>query len=420
LEIVDRFAKDEIGTLKQELQEVYKAYISLKHEYDNAGIDEEKRLREISFLEYEANEIRSAALVEGEDEELMTLYKKYSNAHTISEGLQTVYNLTGYDTGQAGDNMGRAVRQLTKLVEYDNELGELLAQATDVEELLNDFNRDLSQYLSGLDNNEEELYEITKRLDLINHLKQKYGSDIGQIHNYLEECEKKLERYRDYDAYMEKLRISLKVEEDKLNELSGRLSEIRKRKGKELTSRIKEALIDLNFLDVKFDISFSKNASYSSNGFDDAEFIISTNPGEELKSLSRVASGGELSRIMLGIKSVLAENDDIETLIFDEIDTGISGRTAQKVSEKLSELAVHHQIICITHLAQIASMADAHFIIEKQTDGITTETIIRELNNDEMIDELARILGGAAITDRVIDNAKEMKELATSSKKYKI
>lgn len=420
LEIVDRFAKDEIGTLKQELQEVYKAYISLKHEYDNAGIDEENRLREISFLEYEANEIRSAALVEGEDEELMTLYKKYSNAHTISEGLQTVYNLTGYDTGQAGDNMGRAVRQLTKLVEYDNELGELLAQATDVEELLNDFNRDLSQYLSGLDNNEEELYEITKRLDLINHLKQKYGSDIGQIHNYLEECEKKLERYRDYDAYMEKLRISLKVEEDKLNELSGRLSEIRKRKGKELTSRIKEALIDLNFLDVKFDISFSKNASYSSNGFDDAEFIISTNPGEELKSLSRVASGGELSRIMLGIKSVLAENDDIETLIFDEIDTGISGRTAQKVSEKLSELAVHHQIICITHLAQIASMADAHFIIEKQTDGITTETIIRELNNDEMIDELARILGGAAITDRVIDNAKEMKELATSSKKYKI
>ncbi|NLP15999.1 MAG: DNA repair protein RecN [Clostridiales bacterium] len=420
LEIVDRFAKDEIGTLKQELQEVYKAYISLKHEYDNAGIDEEKRLREISFLEYEANEIRSAALVEGEDEELMTLYKKYSNAHTISEGLQTVYNLTGYDTGQAGDNMGRAVRQLTKLVEYDNELGELLAQATDVEELLNDFNRDLSQYLSGLDNNEEELYEITKRLDLINHLKQKYGSDIGQIHNYLEECEKKLERYRDYDAYMEKLRISLKVEEDKLNELSGRLTEIRKRKGKELTSRIKEALIDLNFLDVKFDISFSKNASYSSNGFDDAEFIISTNPGEELKSLSRVASGGELSRIMLGIKSVLAENDDIETLIFDEIDTGISGRTAQKVSEKLSELAVHHQIICITHLAQIASMADAHFIIEKQTDGITTETIIRELNNDEMIDELARILGGAAITDRVIDNAKEMKELATSSKKYKI
>lgn len=420
LEIVDRFAKDEIGTLKQELQEVYKAYISLKHEYDNAGIDEEKRLREISFLEYEANEIRSAALVEGEDEELMTLYKKYSNAHTISEGLQTVYNLTGYDTGQAGDNMGRAVRQLTKLVEYDNELGELLAQATDVEELLNDFNRDLSQYLSGLDNNEEELYEITKRLDLINHLKQKYGSDIGQIHNYLEECEKKLERYRDYDAYMEKLRISLKVEEDKLNELSGRLSEIRKRKGKELTSRIKEALIDLNFLDVKFDISFSKNASYSSNGFDDAEFIISTNPGEELKSLSRVASGGELSRIMLGIKSVLAENDDIETLIFDEIDTGISGRTAQKVSEKLSELAAHHQIICITHLAQIASMADAHFIIEKQTDGITTETIIRELNNDEMIDELARILGGAAITDRVIDNAKEMKELATSSKKYKI
>lgn len=420
LEIVDRFAKDEIGNLKNELYESYKAYSSLKQEFDTARVDEEKRLREISFLEYEVNEIKSAALVAGEDEELSALFKKYANAHTISEGLQAVYDLTGYEANEAGDSIGRAVRQLTKLVEYDKELGEILAQATDVEDLLNDLNKDLSGYLSNLDNYEEELSEVTKRLDLINHIKQKYGSQIEQIQEYLSECEKKLERYRDYDTYMDKLGKSLKDEEAKLKELSSRLSDIRKRKAKELTSKIKDALIALNFLDVKFDMIFNKNNTYSSNGFDDAEFIISTNPGEELKSLSSVASGGELSRIMLGIKSVLADNDDIETLIFDEIDTGISGRTAQKVSEQLSEIAKDHQIICITHLAQIAAMADQHFVIEKQTDGKTTETIIKELDDDEIIDELARILGGAVITERVIDNAREMKELANTSKKYKI
>lgn len=419
LEIVDRFAKDEIGSLKQELSNCYKTYVKLKQEYDHAGMDEDKRLREISFLEYEINEIKSAALIPGEDEELAALYKKYANAHSISEGLQTVYNLTGYNNNEAGDAIGRAVRQLTKLVEYDEELEELLLQITDVEELLNDFNRDLSQYIAGMNNYEEELSETTKRLDLINHLKQKYGATLEQIKKYCEECEKKLKKYRDYDIYMDNLKNSLKTEERKLEELSARLSDIRKRKAKELTEKIKEALIDLNFLDVKFDMIFKKSHTYSTNGYDDAEFIISTNPGEEMKSLSKIASGGELSRIMLGIKSVLADKDEIEALIFDEIDAGISGRTAQKVSEKLSEIAKHHQIICITHLAQIAAMADAHFVIEKQTDGKTTETIIRELNETEMVDELARILGGAAITDRVVDNAKEMKELATSSKKYK-
>ena len=420
LEIVDRFAKDEIGNLKKDLYESYKAYTSIKREFDNSGIDEEKRLREISFLEYEVNEIKTAALVSGEDAELSALYKKYANAHTISEGLQIIYGLTGYESNAAGDNIGRAVRQLTKLVEYDNELGDILAQACDVEDLLNGLNKDLSQYLSGMDNNEEELEQVTRRLDLINHIKQKYGSQIWQIQDYLGECEKKLERYRDYDAYMSKLKNDLKNEEIRLKDLSRKLSDIRKRKAKDLTAKIKEALIALNFLDVRFDMIFSSSNSYSSNGYDDAEFIISTNPGEEMKSLSSVASGGELSRIMLGIKSVLAENDDIETLIFDEIDTGISGRTAQKVSEQLSEIAKNHQIICITHLAQIAAMADEHFIIEKQTNGRTTETNIEALNYDQSIDELARILGGAIITERVTDNAREMKELAKASKNYNI
>ena len=419
LEIVDRFAKDEIGSLKEELELCYQDYMKLKKEYDQAGIDEEKRLREISFLEYEVNEIKSAQLVLGEDEELELSYKKLSNANTIAEGLQAVYRMTGYETSAAGDTMGRALRQLMKLAEYDDRIPSFLNQAKDIEDILNDFNRDLSEYISDMENPEEELDEVAKRLDFINHLKSKYGGSLEQIIRYGEECEKKLEKYQDYDAYMQKLGKSLADAEAKLKNRSEKLSQIRKKQAKILTDKIKKALISLNFLEVKFEMTFERTKHYSANGYDDAEFIISTNPGEALRPLSKVASGGELSRIMLGIKSVLAQKDDIETMIFDEIDTGISGRTAQKVSEQLANIAGSHQIICITHLAQIAAMADSHYLIEKKTDGMTTQTTIEELNPEESIDELSRILGGAEITDRVRESAKEMKELAETAKKLK-
>lgn len=416
LEIVDRFAKDELGTLKQELEHSYKEYTRIRQEFEHSGMDEEKRLREISFLEYEVNEIKKAALILGEDEELAIRYKKLSNANTISEGLQSVYRFTGYEPSAAGDCIGRALRQLMKLSEYDEAIGGYLNQLSDIDSLMNDLNRDLSQYLSDMENPEEELEEVTKRLDLINHLKAKYGNSIEQIVRHAGECEAKLERYRDYDLYMDKLRRSMAEAEETLKNQSEQLSLLRKKKARELTTRICEALVALNFLDVKFEMIFDRMEHYTANGYDDAEFIISTNPGEEMKPLSKVASGGELSRIMLGIKSVLADKDEIETLIFDEIDVGISGRTAQKVSEQLSIIAGNHQIICITHLAQIAAMADSHFIIEKQTDGHSTQTMIRELEEEEVIDELSRILGGAEITDRVRENAKEMKQLALASK----
>jgi len=420
LEIVDRFAKEDINTLKQELAKSYKDYMNIKQEFDQAGIDEEKRLREISFLEYEVNEIKNASLIIGEDEELAITYKKLSNANTISEGLQNIYSFMGYESSAAGDSIGRALRQLIKLAEYDKTIVSFLNQVTDIDGLLNDFNRDLSQYISDMENPEEELKEVTRRLDLVNHLKSKYGNSIEQINRYCNECDLKLVKYRDYDEYMAKLGKTLMNAEVKLKDLSEQLSMIRQKEAKVLTEKIREALFSLNFLDVKFEMTFEQINHYSANGFDDAEFIISTNPGEELRPLSKVASGGELSRIMLGIKSVLADKDDIETLIFDEIDVGISGRTAQKVSEQLSNIARHHQIICITHLAQIAAMADAHYIIEKQTDGLSTQTIIKELSEEETVDELSRILGGAAITDRVKENAKEMKELAFATKKYKL
>lgn len=419
LEIVDRYAKDYIGDIKKELEAVYNQYIEVKNKLNELKIDDDKRLREISFLEYEINEIRVAALKLGEDEILGAEYRRLSNAKTIAEGLGNVHSLmSNQESGSAGDQIGRAIKSLTKLVDYDSSITRILEEMEDIESLVNDFNRELSEYLSGLNNNEEDFTNIEQRLNLINHLKSKYGNNISEILNHCKESEKKLEEYNNYEDTILLLTKQQKQLEDNLNHLSEKLSGIRQEKAKELTYKMREALIDLNFLDVKFEMVFRKLGHYTSCGFDEGEFEISTNPGEELKPLSKVASGGELSRIMLAIKSVLADKDDIDTLIFDEIDVGVSGRTAQKVSEKLSMISKNHQVICITHLAQIAAMADAHYIIEKTTDGISTKTSILSLSETESINELARILGGAVITDTVINNAREMKELAKGTKKY--
>lgn len=418
LEIVDRYAKDYIGDIKKELEAVYNDYIEVKSKLKELKIDDDKRLREISFLEYEINEIRSATLKPGEDEVLGAEYRRLSNAKAISDGLGNVHGLmSNQESGSAGDQIGRAVKYINKLIDYDSSIANFLKEIADIEDLVNDFNRELSEYLSDLNNNEEDFINIEQRLDLINLLKSKYGNTIPEILNYYEDREKKLVEYNNYeDTILLLMKQQKRLEED-LNRLSKQLSGIRQEKSKELAYKMKEALIDLNFLDVKFEMVFRKLNHYTSNGFDEGEFEISTNPGEELKPLSKVASGGELSRIMLAIKSVLADKDEIDTLIFDEIDVGVSGRTAQKVSEKLSMISKNHQVICITHLAQITAMSDAHFIIEKTTDGITTKTSIRSLSETESIEELARILGGAVITDTVINNAREMKELAKGTKK---
>jgi len=419
LDIVDRFAKESIGDTKKQLEKIYKEYISVRNKLDELKVDDDKRLREMSFLEYEINEIKNAALKIGEDELLAEEYKRLSNAKTIAEGLGNVYDMMSYhNPNSASDNIGRVVKQLIKLQEYDSTLSGMSSEITDIETLVNDFNRELSDYISDLSNHEEDFAATEQRLDLINHLKSKYGYGILDILKYCEENEVKLEQYRNYEETIATLTKQLSQSDKKLKIFSEELSKTRKIKAKELTANMKEALIDLNFLDVRFDMEFQSINHYTVNGYDDAEFLISTNPGEEMKPLSKVASGGELSRIMLAIKSVLADKDDINTLIFDEIDVGISGRTAQKVSEKLSMIASNHQVICITHLAQIAAMADAHYIIDKTTDGISTRTSIRILEENESIAEIARILGGAIITDTVMNSAKEMKELAKATKKY--
>ena len=417
LEILDEFAKEELGPVKEKLAGAFQNWKKLKKQLQEAQMDGESRLREISLLEFETDEIGKAELVPGEDEELERRYRRMTNARKLMEAAGSAYALTGYEEESgAGAVIGRAVRELQSAASFDEELSGLASLLSDVDGLLNDFNREMSDYLTSLEFDEKEFSETEERLNLLNYLKSRYGHTLEEILAYQEKQEQRLAALQDYDRYLQDLEAQLKKAEEELQDLCAEASGIRQRYGKMLCEKIKEHLIDLNFLNVEFEMAFEELPEYTAQGKDSAEFLISTNPGEPLRPLMKIASGGELSRIMLAIKTVLADRDEIDTVIFDEIDVGISGRTAQKVSEKMMLIGRTRQVICITHLAQIAAMADSHYRIEKQVEEGETRTQIRRLSEKESIEELARILGGAEITDAVTKNAEEMRALALERK----
>ena len=281
---------------------------------------------------------------------------------------------------------------------------------------LSDVNREVSDYVESMTFSEEEFYETEQRLNLLNRMKAKYGSTVEEILACQEEKQKDLDRLYHFEQYKEKLEKEMQKAETELASVCEELSELRKVYGKQLEGRIIQGLQDLNFLDVKFEIDFETTEHYTANGNDKICFTISTNPGEPLRPLAKVVSGGELSRIMLAIRTVTANQDDIGTLIFDEIDAGISGRTAQRVAEKLCTLSQKRQVICITHLPQIAAMADVHFMIEKAVQDNKTVTSIYRLLDTQCVEELARLLGGSTITEAVRANAQELCHQAAAYK----
>ncbi len=414
LKYLDAYAGNEVENVKTALAKAFKTYQAKKKELSEASLDEEQQARELSFLQFEIEEITNASLQDGEDEELETLYRKLANGRKIMESVGTAHELTAGSGENASELIGRALRELISVSAYDETMQSLSDQLSEIDSLLGDFTHELSAYLSEADFSEELFCRTQERLDEINHLKSKYGDSIEKILHALEEKEAKAEKLAHFDAYRKQLEDELAKQEAVVRNYSDQLHEIRQKYAKIFVKEVTQSLIDLNFLDVRFEMRFEKLDHYTANGQDDARFYISTNPGEELRPLEQIASGGELSRIMLALKTVLAEHDDIETLIFDEIDSGISGRTAQMVAEKMKMTGKNHQIICITHLPQIAAMADAHFLIEKMAENGSTVSQIRMLEREESISELARMLGGVKITDRVLESAKEMKELAES------
>lgn len=411
LEILDAYVKAQTQPAKKKMEEEYKNYCILKKRLSSFEMDHDARLREADFLRFEIQEIEEGNIKEGEEEELTARYRRFSHARRIAENLNEAY-----DSLQA-DAVTRALRSVEQVTEYDEALQSIRDQLYDAEAILSDAGREISAYISSMEFDEESWRQTEERLDQIHSLQNKYGASVLAIQASLEEKRKRLEELQNYDAFREQTEKKLKISTDHLCRLCTDLSEIRKKASVELVKRIRSGLLDLNFLDVEFDMEFETLDHFTPDGWDEVQFLISTNPGQPMRPLKDVASGGELSRIMLAIKTVLADSDEIPTLIFDEIDTGISGRTAQKVSEKLSYIAGSHQVICITHLPQIAAMADIHFEILKSASEGSTATTIERLGREKSIRELARLLGGAQITEAVLKNAHEMKDLADQTKK---
>ena len=410
LEILDAYVKAATQPVKQTIADRYRIYRSLEEKLRGFDLDAESRIREADFLRFEIEEIEASARKEGEEEELTSVYRRYSHSRRIAECLGAAYEAV------EGEWLARALKEVEQASEYDESLGGVRDQLYDADSILRDAGREMSSYLDSMEMDEETFRKTEERLDLIHNLQAKYGPTVEAIFQKLEQKKKRLGELEDYDAHKKRMEQELEECRNGLEKLCTQLTGIRKKASRTLVKKIRQGLVDLNFLDVEFDMEFEKLDHFTPSGWDGAQFLISTNPGQPMRPLKDVASGGELSRIMLAIKTVLADSDDIPTLIFDEIDTGISGRTAQKVSEKLMLIARSHQVICITHLPQIAAMADSHFEIAKSASQGRTITTIRLLDRQASVEELARLLGGARITEAVLKNAGEMKELADRTK----
>ena len=415
LVLLDLFGRKEIAPIKSEMSKCYKEYRAICKKEEETSLNDEERRRELSLYEFEVHEIEEAALRENEDEELEETYRRMTESRKITDAVAQTYRYTCEDSSaNAGDCLTRAIRAFREAAEFDEEGDRLCALLMDVDSLLNDFNRELSEYASKFEFSEEEFKETEERLNLINHLKAKYGSSVSDVLAYCESKRHRIEQLNDYDAYIKQIEEEKEKALKKVESVTKKLHDVRNRYKTVFADEICIHLKELNFLDTRFEIHLKDAGQFSANGKDEAEFYLALNPGEPVKPLENIASGGELSRIMLAIKTVLADAEDTPTLIFDEIDAGISGVTAAKVGEKLKLIGKSRQVICITHLSQIAAVADSHFLIEKSAENESVKTRIRLLNEEDSVKELARILGGDKITSSIMESAREMKEMAKS------
>ncbi|MBO4702741.1 MAG: DNA repair protein RecN [Lachnospiraceae bacterium] len=417
IEILDSFAKD-ISDAVSGYKKTYAEYLRLKALAESPEVDEVRREREISLLEYQINEIKSASLKANEEEEVEERLKVLENAYKIQSTLSLVKDMMYDYESSAGEMINKSIREMTAISSYDSALGDLFDELNNIYSLVSDFERETYGLLEDYAPNEEELERLRERYNLINELERKYGRTIENVLEYLDDKEKELEALEDYAIKRESILKDYEKVKDALKKSADALTEVRKKNAKSFEDAITEGLSDLNFNQSSFYVAITEAPDYTANGKDKVNFEISTNPGEPLKPLENVSSGGELSRIMLAIKTVGAKSDNTETLIFDEIDAGISGVTAWKVAKKLALLSKDHQIILITHLQQIAAMADVHFEIKKTvSDNSRTNTYIDVLDEEGEIKEIARMLGDESGAESFLENASEIKKQALDYKK---
>ncbi len=421
INFLDSFAKT--LDIKEKYQETYKELKEIRQKISSLNENEQEKARRCELLLFQLNEINSAKLKKGEKADIEERITYLSNIENILSGVNDAYERLYSADENVYDLLSGAIKSLSGAMEYDASLSEFAERLNSSLIEIEDVASELKSKSGKADFDEGEFNELNTRIDVINSLCRKYGENEEEILLYRDRIEEELSELQGSEELLEKLMKEEKILLDKATEYAKILSEKRRDASKKLDGEIMKELFELDMPKVVFkaDVREMKDEngelSLSSNGADEVEFLISANPGEALKPLSKIASGGELSRIMLAIKSIFADSDDAETLIFDEIDTGVSGRAAQKIAEKLSRLSRKKQVFSITHLSQLASMADSHYLIHKETDDDITRTEVSLLNEEERTKELARIIGGAYITELTLKNAKEMLNLAGEQKR---
>ena len=408
IKYLDGFADEKIHDLKENYFKLYEKYILLKKEINkNYGDDKEKQ-RELDLLKYQKDEIKDASLRVGEEEELEEKRCKILNSEKISNNLNEASMQINENTI---DSISLAIRALERIESIDSKYEKSLSSLKSIYYDIQELYRDLEDYKDETYFDEEERNKVEERLDVIYKLKRKYGNSIEEILKYNNEINERIEKIENSEEYVNSLKIELKEIKSKMNKMSEEMNKIRTKYAEILSNKINKELSDLEMKNAKFFVNINLEEKFTSNGLDSVEFMISTNIGEDLKPLIKIASGGEMSRIMLAIKNVLADVDKVSCMVFDEIDTGISGIAANSVSEKLKAIAKTHQVLCVTHLANIAAKGEHNYYISKEVIENRTKTSVKKLNEDETIKEIARIASGN-INEVTLEHAKNLRKIA--------
>ena len=399
----------------------YKDILSKKREIEkkisSLEMDEQEKMQRIDLLEYQVKEIKKASLEKGEEDALTEQRDIYTNADQITKSVNEAYmNLyEGDEIQSAYDGISIAVKEISQISDLNHQLKSIYDTLNEIMYSLEDTAHEIKEFGETVEFDEQTLNEIEERLDLISRLKRKYGNSIEEILEYLKTAESELNDIKLSDERTNELKEELESIMKELKEKGNILTQRRENAAKVLEENIEKSLHELNMEKSKFKVNIENDGTFYDNGMDKVEFLISTNPGEPLKPLVKIASGGELSRVMLAIKSILADSDGVDTMIFDEIDTGVSGKAAMSIAKKLAVIAKNKQVICITHLPQLTAMADNHYLIQKNTDGEMASTTLKELDEEGRELELARIIDGGEVTELALSHAKQMLENAKNN-----
>lgn len=409
LKLIDDFSGKDQGELLENLKDLVHEINSLKNEYNEKSTMEQNKDREIDLLEYQIIEIEDAGLSDYDDEELYDDFNVLNNMTDTLIKLSEAKSLIneGYETTSLEDILDKVIANVVEVTRYNKDLKEVEENLEDIRFRISDIAKDLDRYVSSSEVDEERLQFLRERIDLVNNLKLKYGNNVKAINSFYEEISERLRFLQNFEDNLNKLLKRIEEKGAEAIVLAEKISQKRKKTSEILEKKVEEEINKLNIKDAKFKIEI-KEKELSFDGIDKIEFLIAPNLGQDLMPMAKVASGGEMSRIMLGFKSIIAEKDNIPTLVFDEIDTGISGKTAQIVGNKIKEVSKDRQVIVISHLPQIVALADTHFAIKKDVVNNSTISTIDKLNYDERVNEVARLIGGMNVSEIAIETAKEM------------